>query len=96
MSRRLRVALVYGGRSAERDVSLMSARTVAAALDRGRYELLLVGIDPEGRWSVGGPELGLGSEPRPALGRPGAGESARAGGPVERSEEHTSELQSQR
>lgn len=57
--RRLRVAVVYGGRSAERDVSLMSARTVAAALDRGKYELFLIGIDAEGRWSLGGPELGL-------------------------------------
>jgi D-alanine-D-alanine ligase len=57
--RRLRVALVYGGRSAERDVSLMSARNVAAALDRGKYELLLVGIDAEGRWSLGGRELGI-------------------------------------
>jgi len=54
--RRLRVALVYGGRSAERDVSLMSARTVAAALDPEKYELLLVGIDEGGRWSLGGPE----------------------------------------
>jgi D-alanine-D-alanine ligase len=35
----------------------MSARTVAAALDRGKYELLLVGIDPEGRWSLGAQEL---------------------------------------
>lgn len=51
--RRLRVALVYGGRSAERDVSLMSARAVAAALDLSKYELVPIGIDAEGRWSLG-------------------------------------------
>jgi D-alanine-D-alanine ligase len=68
--RRLRVALVYGGRSAERDVSLMSARTVAAALDKGKYELLLVGIDPEGRWSVGAQGiLGEGGAPPELPGR---------------------------
>lgn len=61
--RRLRVALVYGGRSAERDVSLMSARIVAAALDTGKYERVLVGIDPEGRWSLGDPERLLGAGP---------------------------------
>jgi D-alanine-D-alanine ligase len=50
---RLRVALVYGGRSAEREVSLMSARTVAAALDPDKYELVPISIDSEGRWSDG-------------------------------------------
>ena len=52
-SARLRVAFVYGGRSAERDVSLMSARAVASALDASKYELVLIGIDAEGRWSLG-------------------------------------------
>jgi D-alanine-D-alanine ligase len=60
--RRLRVALVYGGRSAERDVSFMSARTVAAALDPDKYERVLVEINPDGRWSLGSPEEGLLSE----------------------------------
>lgn len=52
-SGRLRVALVYGGRSAEREVSLMSARTVAAALDPDKYELVPISIDSEGRWGEG-------------------------------------------
>jgi D-alanine-D-alanine ligase len=42
----------------------MSARTVAAALDRDKYELVAIGIDAEGRWSLGGHELGLGTELR--------------------------------
>lgn len=58
--RRLRVAVVFGGRSAEREVSLMSARAVAAALDPKKYELVLIGIDAEGRWSLDSPELALG------------------------------------
>jgi D-alanine-D-alanine ligase len=51
---RLRVALVYGGKSAERDVSFMSARTVAAALDPAKYERVLVEVDERGRWGLGG------------------------------------------
>jgi len=50
---RLRVALVYGGKSAERDVSILSARTVAAAMDPRKYELVLVEIDEAGRWCLG-------------------------------------------
>ncbi len=47
---KLRVALLFGGRSAEHEVSLMSATSVAGAMDRARYEVLLVGITKEGRW----------------------------------------------
>jgi D-alanine-D-alanine ligase len=61
-SRRLRVAVVFGGRSAEREVSLMSARTVAAALDPGKYEKVLIGIDAEGRWCLDSSELELGTD----------------------------------
>jgi D-alanine-D-alanine ligase len=53
---RRKVGIVYGGRSAEREVSLVSARNVAAALDPDKYELALIGIDASGRWSLGEPE----------------------------------------
>jgi D-alanine-D-alanine ligase len=46
----LTLALIFGGRSAEHEVSLVSARCVAAALDPKRYEIVPVGITPEGRW----------------------------------------------
>jgi len=46
----LTLALVFGGRSAEHDVSLVSARCVAEALDPARYEVVPVGITTEGRW----------------------------------------------
>jgi D-alanine-D-alanine ligase len=42
---RLRVAVVFGGRSAEHEISLLSARFVLESLDPVRYEPVLVGID---------------------------------------------------
>jgi D-alanine-D-alanine ligase len=60
---RTRVAIVYGGKSAEREVSFVSARNVAAAIDPEKYELVLIGIDAQGRWSVEGPALGQAIEP---------------------------------
>ena len=46
--RRLRVAVVFGGRSAEHEISLLSARFVVSSLDRERFEPVLVGIDKAG------------------------------------------------
>jgi len=48
--KKLRVAIVFGGRSAEHEVSLQSARNVIESLDRERYDPVLIGIDKEGRW----------------------------------------------
>lgn len=50
MTDRLRVALLFGGRSAEHDVSIMSARNVFAALDRSRYEVIPIGVSRTGEW----------------------------------------------
>jgi D-alanine-D-alanine ligase len=47
---KLRVAILFGGRSAEHEISLLSARFVLESLDRERYEPILVGIDKSGRW----------------------------------------------
>jgi D-alanine-D-alanine ligase len=49
-TRKLRVAVLFGGRSAEHEISLLSARFVVEALDRQRFEPVLVGIDKSGRW----------------------------------------------
>jgi D-alanine-D-alanine ligase len=46
----LRLALIFGGRSAEHDVSLASARFVAEMLDRDRYDVVPVGITRSGIW----------------------------------------------
>lgn len=49
-SKKLRVAILFGGRSAEHEISLLSARFVLESLDPARYEPVLVGIDKDGRW----------------------------------------------
>jgi D-alanine-D-alanine ligase len=48
----LRLALIFGGRSAEHEISLASARFVHSMLDRDKYEVIPVGITPAGRWVV--------------------------------------------
>jgi D-alanine-D-alanine ligase len=48
--RKLRVAILFGGRSAEHEISLLSARFVVESLDPERFEPVLVGIDKSGRW----------------------------------------------
>lgn len=50
-NKKLRVALIFGGRSGEHDVSVVSARSVAAALDGERYEITPMAIDRDGRWA---------------------------------------------
>ena len=68
MSRRLRVAVLAGGRSSEHEVSLASARSVLAALDPDRYEALSVTIGRDGRWALGpGGESEAGETPAETL-----------------------------
>jgi D-alanine-D-alanine ligase len=59
--KKTRVALVYGGRSGEHEISLRSADSVAAAMDPERYEIARFLIDREGNWS-----------PKPIVPQPGA------------------------
>src|SRR5688572_30801766 len=47
---KLRVAVLFGGRSAEHEISLLSARFVIESLDPERFEPVLFGIDKTGRW----------------------------------------------
>jgi D-alanine-D-alanine ligase len=47
-----RVLILFGGRSAEHEISLLSARNVFMALDRSRFDPVLVGIDKQGRWRI--------------------------------------------
>ncbi|HYY87156.1 MAG TPA: D-alanine--D-alanine ligase family protein [Chloroflexota bacterium] len=55
--RRLRIGVLFGGRSGEHDVSLQSARAVMAALEQAGHEVVPIGITREGRWLVGGDPL---------------------------------------
>jgi len=50
--RRMRVAVIYGGRSAEHDISLISARFVATHLDPERYDVMPVAIGRDGVWRL--------------------------------------------
>jgi len=54
MTERLKIAVLFGGRSSEHEVSLASARSVMAALDPQKFEIIPVGITREGAWIVGG------------------------------------------
>ena len=56
-SRRLRVGILFGGKSGEHEVSLAGAASVMAALDGARFEPVPIGITLEGRWLVGGNPL---------------------------------------
>ena len=64
MTARLKVALLFGGRSGEHEVSLRSAASVAAGL-RPRHDVLCVLVDKSGRWL-----LQEGDDPRPSGGEP--------------------------
>lgn len=52
-SKKIRVAVLYGGRSGEHEVSLSSAMNVIQNLDRTRFEVVPIGIDKEGVWFLG-------------------------------------------
>src|SRR5438270_7172005 len=55
--KKIRIGLIFGGRSGEHEVSLASAESVMANLDRNKYEIVPIGITREGSWL-------LGTEPR--------------------------------
>jgi D-alanine-D-alanine ligase len=83
VSRRIRVAVLAGGRSSEHEISLASARSVLEALDPERYEAVTVAIGRDGRWELepgqSRPVLGTGQGTRPAETLPiRTGESAPA------------------
>ncbi len=54
MKRKIRVGILFGGKSAEHEVSLQSARNVANALDRKKYDVVLIGINKAGAWLAPG------------------------------------------
>lgn len=47
---KIKVALIFGGKSGEHEVSIVSAKSVFNALDKSKYDVFLVGIDKSGRW----------------------------------------------
>jgi D-alanine-D-alanine ligase len=68
MSGRIRVGIIFGGRSGEHEVSLRSARSVMDAIDKEKYEVVPIGIAKDGRWLTDGdPMSALTSEVDPRL-----------------------------
>lgn len=60
---RTTVAVIYGGRSGEHEISVRSAKSILEAIDRSRYDVVEYFISPEGKW-----------KPNPILPEPGANE----------------------
>ncbi|MHC6225924.1 D-alanine--D-alanine ligase [Pseudomonas sp. X10] len=64
---KLRVGIIFGGRSVEHEVSLQSAKNIIDALDRSRFEPVLIGIDKQGRWHLNHESDYLLNQENPAL-----------------------------
>ncbi len=52
MNKKIRVGILFGGRSAEHEVSIQSARNILEAINKEKYEVVLIGINKEGRWRL--------------------------------------------
>jgi len=50
--KKIRVGLLFGGRSVEHEVSLLSAKSVLSCIDKDKYEVVLIGIDKNGQWHL--------------------------------------------
>ena len=59
MAKKLRVGILFGGRSGEHEVSLLSAASVLGAIDRERFDVTPIGITKEGRWLAAADAHGL-------------------------------------
>ena len=55
MKRKIRVGVIFGGKSGEHEVSLQSARSVIEAMDKDKYEPVLFAIDKKGKWHLSDP-----------------------------------------
>jgi len=63
VAKRLRVGVIFGGKSGEHEVSLNSAKSIMAALDTQKYELVPIAITKAGRWLLGPNSLQLMDNP---------------------------------
>jgi D-alanine-D-alanine ligase len=71
MAKKLRVGVLFGGRSGEHEVSLLSAASILNAIDRRKFEVVPIGINKAGHWLTSGAAQGLlegasgGNQPAP-------------------------------
>jgi D-alanine-D-alanine ligase len=54
MDKKIKIGLIFGGRSGEHEISLLSAQGVLSAIDQEKYEIVPIGITKEGRWLAAG------------------------------------------
>src|SRR6201990_3099373 len=59
MAKKLRVGILFGGRSGEHEVSLLSAASILKAIDRKKFDVVPIGITKEGRWLAAADATGL-------------------------------------
>ena len=52
--KKIRIGVLFGGRSGEHEVSLLSAASVIAAIDKSKFEVFPIGITKEGKWLTAG------------------------------------------
>ncbi len=64
---KLQIGILFGGKSAEHEVSLRSAENVFNALDKNKYEVVLIGIDKKGKWILGNSSIKLLDKTNPKL-----------------------------
>ncbi len=69
---RIRVGVLFGGRSGEHEISLISARSVMRVMDPEKYEVVPIGITKEGRWLASGDPMAALTQGDESLSRPAA------------------------
>jgi D-alanine-D-alanine ligase len=72
-AKKLRIGILFGGRSGEHEVSLLSAASILKSIDQTKYEVVPIGIDKQGRWltsSAAQSLLGTNAKPAPVLQKP--------------------------
>ena len=52
MSKKITVGVLFGGKSAEHEVSLISAKNIIEGIDKKKYQVVLIGVDKQGRWHL--------------------------------------------
>ncbi|GGK07851.1 D-alanine--D-alanine ligase [Lentibacillus kapialis] len=62
-----KVGIIFGGKSAEHEVSLQSAKNIVDAVDKDKYEVVLIGIDKQGKWHINDKSSYLINEENPTL-----------------------------
>ena len=67
MTKKIRVGILFGGKSAEHEISLLSAKNVIDAIDKTKYQPVLIGIDKSGRWVTHSPSKFLLNSSDPKL-----------------------------